>query len=68
MIFKIGDTIKVVQETNNGKFYSIGTICKVMEVDEDSDGFYYRIVKLEDINCSNEDEGLWYKESELEKI
>lgn len=72
-MIKLGDTVKVIDKADiaddigRRELYPIGTVCKVMEVDENCDGADYRVVKLEDVIHSNEYDGWWYKESELEK-
>lgn len=72
-MIKVGDTVKVIDKADiaddigRREFYPIGTICKVIEVDEDPDGFYYRIVKLEDSLYAGENDGWWYRANEIEE-
>ena len=72
-MIKVGDTVKVIDkadvadEFGRRELYPIGTICKVMEVDEDPDGFYFRVVILEESSHASAYSGYWYKENELEK-
>ena len=72
-MLNVGDLVKIINETciaddiGRRELYPIGTICMVMEVDEDQDSFYYRVVKVEESEYSGEYDGYWYKENELEK-
>lgn len=64
-MISIGDTVKVISATEfNGEmvtFYPIGTICKVVEKDDDG---YVGIIP---INSTFEHYSYYYLENELEK-
>ena len=72
-MIRVGDTVKVIDKADiaddigRRELYPIGTICKVMEIYEDSDGANYKVVKLEDSLYADEYSGWWYKASELEE-
>lgn len=68
-MLKIGDTVKVISDTashwdpeERTEYIPIGTICKVIEIINESDGTpYYGIAPLD------RDDMFCYLESELEK-
>ena len=71
-MINVGDTVKVIDKADisddvgRRELYPIGTICKVIEINENCDSADYRVVKLEDSLYAGENSGWWYKADELE--
>ena len=66
-MINVGDTVKVIGKTTCGGYEEvecipIGTICRVIGVDEDSNGTYYDIEPINDYRYP-----YWYAEKDLEK-
>lgn len=70
-MINIGDTVKVIKPTEHmgelKELFSIGTICKVLDTEEISNGKrYIEIIPIDELKNSSYS-GYWYLEDELEK-
>ena len=70
-MLNVGDMVKVLPLVECAslitELYPVGTIGKIVEIDEQMDGTCFRVVKLEELENANDNSGWWYKKEELEK-